>query len=347
MPRVARCPHCDGSLQVPEGLAGGNVRCSYCATVFAIAPLSGEGSPAPKRCLGPSCAAANPPGARWCQGCGAPLPVAPGRIVADQYRIVRPIALGGFGIVYLGADLVEHRPVAIKEMIVSPAEAPQRRLFFRREAAMLTYLRGAAIVPRVYEVVEGNDEAFLVMEFIPGRNLLQVLERPGGQAFSIAALADWGARICEVLERMHARRPPIVHRDLKPENIMLSPDGLAIRLIDFGAARARGPERESARNKVFTEGYAAPEQVIGKAEPRSDLFSLAATLYHLATGRAPGGASTGQEVRRKLRSGSWPESDGWFYELVALNLEADPARRSRDARAFRLVLERQSLAAET
>ena len=97
--------------------------------------------------------------------------------------------------------------------------------------------------------------------------------------------------------------PPLIHRDMKPENVMLLPDGATIRLIDFGTAREMGhgaKDRGVAKTKVYTEGYAPPEQIIGKPEPRSDLFALAGTLYHLATGQAPEGFFTGRELAKKL-----------------------------------------------
>ena len=96
---------------------------------------------------------------------------------------------------------------------------------------------------------------------------------------------------------MHRMKPALIHRDMKPENIMLLPDGVTIRLIDFGTAREMGHgarQRSVAKTKVFTEGYAPQEQVAGKPEPRSDLFALAGTLYHLAAGKAPDGHFTGR-----------------------------------------------------
>src|SRR5258708_16992754 len=97
---------------------------------------------------------------------------------------------------------------------------------------------------------------------------------------------------------MHTQSPPLVHRDLKPDNVMLLDDQRSIKMIDFGTARDLGrtqKERVAAKTKVYTEGYAPPEQIIGKPEPRSDLFARAGTLYHLATGTAPAGYYTARE----------------------------------------------------
>ena len=161
--------------------------------------------------------------------------------------------------------------------------------------------------------IEDGGAAYLIIEFIPGDNLLSLLDRPGAMPFPVPQVAAWGAKICEALAHMHRMTPPLIHRDMKPENIMLLPDGVTIRLIDFGTAREMGhgsKERGVAKTKVYTEGYAPPEQIIGKPEPRSDLFALAGTLYHLATGHAPDGFFTGRELAKKLARTTRTPSDG-------------------------------------
>ena len=379
MPRLARCPHCDRSLQVPDALLGQQVCCSHCAKAFlaesapsccpvckaalppgaAACPDCGyqpTASPADESaanlCPNPVCGVANAPNVRLCQRCGTPLPATMGQVLLGKYRIDRQLATGGFGIVYLGTELASNRPVAIKEMIVADSqEFNLRKTFFQREAAILEHLQSAAIVPRLFEYIDGKDNAFLVMEYIPGRNLLEVLEEPGRKPFSVATVARWGVRIAEVLEHMHSRQPAVVHRDLKPENIMLLPDGESIRMIDFGTARTMGKagkDRNVSRTKIFTEGYAPPEQVIGKAEPRSDLFALAGTLYHLATGQSPEGVFTGRDLTLKLQmpNSGIADAERWFYELLAINLAESTSDRYLCARDFRTDLERQALARE-
>jgi serine/threonine-protein kinase len=222
-----------------------------------------------------------------------------------------------------------------------PREFNLRRTFFRREAEILRALQHLPIVPRLFDFVEDGGAAYLVLEFIPGSNLLAVLDQPGSRPFPIRRVAAWGARIAEALAHMHRMSPPVVHRDMKPENVMLLPDGDTIRLIDFGTARdlgVAGKERGVAKTKVYTEGYAPPEQVIGKPEPRSDLFALAGTLYHLATGQAPEGFFTGREVARNLSN--YPPGDRWFWELIAVNLSEDVHDRYLSARDLKGDLER-------
>src|SRR4029077_5364113 len=121
--------------------------------------------------------------------------------------------------------------------------------------------------------------------------------------FTIDQAVEWAKSICDVLTVMHTQSPPLVHRDLKPDNVMLLNDNKTIKMIDFGTARDIGKtakEREKAKTRVYTEGYAPPEQIIGKPEPRSDLFALAGTLFHLVTGKSPEGSFTAKEIEQKL-----------------------------------------------
>ena len=387
MPQVARCPHCNRLLQIPDELLGQPVRCTNCRKSFVVAaPKAPTALPPPETatppapsvsacpvcraplaadavacsecgyqraavatlevdapanvCTNPACGVANPPGERFCQRCNTPLPASPGKVVTARFRLDKPLATGGFGIVYLATDLRLGQPVAVKEMIVGEGkEGELRRTFFRREAEVLHSLQALPIVPRLVDLVEDGSTVYLVLEYIPGQDLLQVLEGAGGRPFPVEQVAGWGARICEVLAHMHAQSPPLVHRDLKPDNVMLLPDRQTIRLIDFGTARElgkTGKDRRVARTKVFTEGYAPPEQVVGKPEPRSDLFALAGTLYHLATGRPPEGFFTARELWEGLREspGPFPAEQRWFYELLAINLAEDPNDRYYSAREF-------------
>lgn len=379
MPQVVPCPACGQHLKLPDALLGKSVKCK-CSHVFTAplptttCPVCGAGLPddaatcldcgfsrsplavPPKPeaddklnvCPNQACGTLNPPGERLCQRCNTPLPGAIGQVVAGKYRIDQDLATGGFGVVYKATDTTAGRPVAVKEMIAAdPREFTLRRTFFRREAEILRALQHVPIVPRLYDFVEEGAAAYLVIEFIPGSNLLTLLDRPGATPFPVPKVAGWGAKIAEALAHMHRMTPPVVHRDMKPENVMLLPDGETIRLIDFGTARDLGvgaKERGVAKTKVYTEGYAPPEQVIGKPEPRSDLFALAGTLYHLATGRAPEGFFTGREVAKDLST--YPPSERWFWELLAVNLAEDVNDRYLSARDLRGDLERGSVTRE-
>jgi serine/threonine protein kinase len=314
---------------------------------FLLRAAETEGG-ATHRCGNPACGAACEPGELQCRRCGAPLPLTPGALLHGRYRIERQLAVGGFGAVYLATDTAgDGRPVAVKDMIGSdPQEFCVRLNFFRREAEILRTLEGVAIVPRVYDFIQQGQTAHLILEYIEGRDLVQILEANGGRPFPVAQVVEWGKSICDVLTVMHGQSPPLVHRDVKPDNLMLLKDGRTIKMIDFGTARDTGRTRRSrlaSMTRVYTEGYAPPEQILGKPEPRSDLFALAGTLHELATGNPPEGSHTARRLKEQLEGGDnpMPASDRWFFELLQINLAEDVNDRYFSARAFKADLECQ------
>ncbi|HMP04209.1 MAG TPA: protein kinase [Gemmatales bacterium] len=337
------CPACRARL------GPGAAACTECGWMRSASSSADDADEQPLVCTNPACGVANPSMERVCQRCHTLLPSPPGTLLHDRYRIKQLLALGGFGAVYLGDDLKTGQPVAIKDMLASDgaAEFKLRLNFFRREAEILRLLAGSPITPRIHSFIESGTTAHLIMEYVPGRDLLKVLEGQQHRPFPVELVAYWGQQVCAVLETLHAQRPPIVHRDLKPDNIMLLEDGRHIKLIDFGSARDLGREGAAgaAKTRVFTEGYAPPEQIIGKPETRSDLFGLAGTLYHLATGRAPEGHYTALELRERLADpkSSLPAADRWFFELLATNLAEDADDRYYSARWFRQDLAQKSL----
>jgi serine/threonine protein kinase len=322
-----------------------------CGYLIQTEPSADGGENAPNLCPNPACGVANPPTERYCQRCSTPLPTAPGTLLHGRYRIRKLLAMGGFGAVYLAEDSKTKAEVAIKDMICAdPQEFAIRLNFFRREAEILRSLSSMPIVPRFYDLIEQDKTAHLVMEFIRGQDLLKLMEANNNAPFPLEQVLEWGKAICDVLTHMHTQTPPIVHRDLKPDNIMLLPDHRAIKMIDFGTARDLGKtakEQMKAKTRVYTEGYAPPEQIVGKPEPRSDLFALAGTMYHLVTGKAPEGFYTARELEGKLaENGAIPAADRWFYELVRINLAEDIHERYHSAREIRADLEKRQVTRE-
>jgi serine/threonine-protein kinase len=314
---------------------------------------AGDVEGTPNLCANPACGVANPPGERYCQRCSQPLPHPAGTMLNNRYRIERQIAVGGFGAVYLATDTkVGNRPVAIKDMICSdPQEFAIRLTFFRREAEILKSLESLPIVPRVFDLIEQGQSALLALEFIKGTDLLKLMEANNNRPFKVDQVVEWGKSICDVLGHMHSKTPPLVHRDLKPDNIMLLEDQRSIKLIDFGTARDLGrsqKERMQAKTRVYTEGYAPPEQIVGKPEPRSDLFALAGTMYHLVTGKAPEGFYTARELESQLNGASSPipSENRWFYELLKINLAEDVNERYFSAREIKADLEKRRVTRE-
>jgi predicted Ser/Thr protein kinase len=341
------CPACKSPL------LEGAIACMDCGYLLQPDTGASESDGPPNLCSNPACGVANPPGERTCQRCGNPLPTAPGTILHNRYKIEKLLAMGGFGAVYLASDTKSgNRQVAIKDMICpDPQEFAIRLNFFRREAEILRSLEQLPVVPRVHDLIEQGQAAHLVMEFIRGQDLLKIMEANGNKPFTVEQAIEWGKGICDVLSVMHGMSPALVHRDLKPDNIMLLEDGRTIKMIDFGTARDLGrtaKDRAAAKTKVYTEGYAPPEQIIGKPEPRSDLFALAGTLYHLLTGKSPEGFYTARELEGQLADGSppLPVEHRWLYELIKINLSEDVKDRYFSAREIKADLEKRQVTRE-
>jgi predicted Ser/Thr protein kinase len=336
-----KCPSC-GSM-----LLEGAVACMDCGYMVAGEGDKGEQEGPPNLCANPACGVANPPGERNCQRCANPLPIAGGTLLHGRYRLDKLLKMGGFGAVYKGTDTKTNRLVAIKDMIGNdPQEFAIRLNFFRREAEILRTLDKVSIVPKMYDFIHQGQTAHLVMEFIKGNDLLDILEANANKPFPLALVVEWGKSVCDVLTTMHTQTPPIIHRDLKPDNLMLLEDQRSIKMIDFGTARDLGKtakERAAGKTRVYTEGYAPPEQIVGKPEARSDLFALAATLYHLVTGKAPEGFYTAKELETQLAetNGSVPAAQRWFFELLKINMSEDVNDRYFSAKEIKRDLEQQ------
>ncbi len=207
-----------------------------------------------------------------------------GDILVNRYRIVKLVGQGGFGAVYRGWDLSLKVPVAVKENLDTTAEAQHQ---FEQEAQLLAPLRHPNL-PRVSDhfFVPGQGQ-YLVMDFVEGQSLAEILAARGGPLSEAEAL-PWINQVCDALEYLHTRTPPIIHRDIKPQNIIVAADGRAV-LVDFGISKAYDPSLTTTRGaRAVTPGYSPPEQYgMGKTDARSDVYALGATLYALLTGQAP------------------------------------------------------------
>jgi serine/threonine protein kinase len=213
-------------------------------------------------------------------------PLATRHLLDGRYRIKKVLGAGGMGRVYLANDTrLANRPVAVKEMMIGDGVKEKKAIEdFAREARVLALLSHPGI-PNLIDYFVENGRHYLVMEFVAGGNLQSMVEElgPGGK-LPEAQVLRWSRQILEVLDFLHGQDPPIIYRDLKPANIMIDKAGRAM-LIDFGIARFL--PRGGRGTQIGSVGYAPPEQYMGKVEPRSDLYSLAATMHHLLTGRDP------------------------------------------------------------
>lgn len=203
-------------------------------------------------------------------------------VLQNRYRIVRQLGRGGMGAVYEAVDQRLSSIVAIKETLIATEEA---RRAFEREASLLANLRHRSLPSVTDHFAEGEGQ-FLVMQFIQGEDLAQLLElRQRG--FAPPQVVSWAEDILGALEYLHSHNPPILHRDIKPANLKLTRQG-ELFLIDFGLSKGAAgqmPTLLTSRSvKGYTPAYAPLEQIHGGGtDPRSDLYSVGATLYHLLT----------------------------------------------------------------
>ncbi|HEY6045565.1 MAG TPA: peptidylprolyl isomerase [Pyrinomonadaceae bacterium] len=218
--------------------------------------------------------------------------LAPDAILQNRYRVIRELGHGGMGTVYEARDQRLNAIVALKETTAGNGEDARRA--FEREASLLGNLRHPAL-PKVMDYFTEGGSDYLVMEFIPGEDLAAMMEARGA-AFPQTQVLRWADDVLKVLEYLHGQQPPILHRDIKPSNLKLTQSG-ELFLLDFGLAKgaAGGMATLAASRSVFgyTPVYASLEQILGQGtDPRSDLYSVGATLYHLLSGSPPADAPT-------------------------------------------------------
>jgi serine/threonine protein kinase len=208
-----------------------------------------------------------------------------GAVLQNRYLAIDHIAHGGMGRVYLAEDLrFPNSEVALKEARWETVDA---RKAFEREAELLYQLRHPAL-PHVTDYFIEGAKQYLVMQFIPGMTLEELLverQKKGEGTFTPGQVLQWASQLLDALEYLHGHPQPIIHRDIKPQNLKLTPRGEVI-LLDFGLAKGAATEQLQAIESIrgYTRRYASLEQIEGKStDPRSDLYALAATLYRLLT----------------------------------------------------------------
>ena len=217
--------------------------------------------------------------------------LAPETVLQGRYRVVRLLGQGGMGAVYEAVDERLDTTVALKETLFADEKLRKQ---FEREARLLARLHHPAL-PRVSDHFAERDGEFLVMQYIAGDDLSAMSARRGGR-FPPDQVFAWADQLLDALDYLHTQDPQIVHRDIKPQNLKLTARGQII-LLDFGLAKGQPGDLSRATTSAsifgYTPNYAPLEQVqrLG-TDARSDLYSLAATLYHLLTGIKPPDALT-------------------------------------------------------
>jgi eukaryotic-like serine/threonine-protein kinase len=269
-----------------------------------------------------------------------------------RYHITSQLGEGGMGAVFLAEDTVLTRKVAVKIMNPQMAVQPNFLERFLQEARTTARLKNPNIV-QVYDFAQDGDILYIVMEYIPGKNLGQYLEglRAKGEWLDFPETIEIGRQLALALDSAH--RQGILHRDIKPANILLAPvEGEAIKyrpvLTDFGLAKlAEGGMVTQVGVSMGTPGYMSPEQALGKTtDPRSDIYSLGVLLFQLATRQLPFPAKTITDAilyhakqappsPRSIR----PDVPEGLESIILKAMEKDPARRFTDAAAMAKALD--------
>jgi serine/threonine protein kinase len=215
-----------------------------------------------------------------------PEMLAPETVLQGRYRIVRLLGQGGMGAVYEAIDQRLDSTVALKETLFADERLRKQ---FEREAKLLAGMHHPAL-PRVSDHFAEGDGQFLVMQFIPGQDLAQMMQQKQGP-FPPDQVLTWGDQLLDALDYLHTQDPPIIHRDIKPQNLKLTGRGQII-LLDFGLAKGQAVGVSVATTSAsifgYTPNYAPLEQIQGLGtDARSDIYALSATLYHLLTAVKP------------------------------------------------------------
>ena len=210
-----------------------------------------------------------------------------GSLVDNKYKILSEVGHGGMSVVYLAINERANKTWAVKEVRkdgVCDFEAVKQGLIV--ETDMLKKLNHPHL-PSIIDVIDTEDSFLIVMDYIEGKSLHSLLKNGGAQPKDL--VIKWSIQLCDVLGYLHSRTPAIIYRDMKPANVMMKPSG-DITLIDFGTAREfKNRAMVEDTTCLGTRGYAAPEQFGGRGQtdPRTDIYCLGATMYHLITGHSP------------------------------------------------------------
>jgi len=258
-------------------------------------------------------------------------------------RIVEEVASGGMAVVYRAIQDPLGRTVAIKALKSSAALEENVVTRFEREAKSLALLQHENII-HVYDFHRERGALFIVMEYVQGTDLYDLLEKCGRLPYDVAAII--AMQVARALDYVHYRG--IVHRDIKPANVMISRHG-GVKLMDFGIARDTSfGDLTEAGTGIGTPAYMSPEQVLGdKLDARSDIFSLGVLLYQMVTGKKPFVEDERRSAMHKIRLEKHvgarklnPEIPRELERVIDRCLEKQPRDRWRSAQHMVMALER-------
>lgn len=240
----------------------------------------------------------------------------PGTLLDERYEIIEKIGAGGMSIVYKAKDNRLQRNVAIKELREEFAKDDEFVNKFRKEALSAARLSHPNIVG-IYDVGNDQDIHYIVMEYVEGKTLKQVIEEKG--PFDYKTVLEYGTQIVSALKHAHEKK--IIHRDIKPQNILMTKDGI-LKVTDFGIAKAVDSSTVVATgNAIGSVHYFSPEQAKGKyVNESSDLYSCGIVLFELATKRLPFEAESHVSIALKHISEEFPKPSK-FNNSIPQSLE--------------------------
>lgn len=276
-----------------------------------------------------------------------------GTVLRSRYQILELVGQGGMGAVYKASDLrLEGRVCAVKEVLPTLSEsATEEELAqiaeqFRMEASTLARLDHPNL-PKVSDYFANDGREYLVMDFVEGRDLYELLQEAQRQNefLNEESVLAWAGQLLDALEYMHTQEPPVVHRDIKPGNIKVTPRG-TVKLVDFGLVKVLQPNDSRTVTVVQGRGtvaYTPLEQYggdTGFTDARSDIYALGATVYHLLTGEPPVDAKErflrpgALTAMRQLNPNISPRCERVVFQALAMH----PSERPATAREFRDLL---------
>lgn len=226
-----------------------------------------------------------------------PVPIKTGTVLRNRYQVKKIIGQGGMGCIYLSEDLrLEGRLCAVKEVeyerTMPKDMLKEAREQFQREATILARLDHPNL-PKVSDFFSIRDRDYLVMDFVPGKDLRQLMMEARQTETFLAEedILDWASQLSDALKYLHTQDQPILHRDIKPSNLKLTPNGL-VKLVDFGLVKTLAPGEVTITilQGQGTALYTPLEQYggdSGHTDARSDIYAFGGTLYHLLTNEPP------------------------------------------------------------
>ena len=248
-------------------------------------------------------------------------------LIRERYEPLQVVGAGGQSTVLQALDHERDRLVALK---VRPRGSPEDEGSLLSEARILLGLEPHPLLCRVREDFFAGDRYFLVMDWVAGTTLADLLAEAGGDGLPLPDVVHYLGQVAEAIDHLHRHRPPVVHGDVKPANVIVTPAGKAV-LVDFGISHRERVDDAAVTTlaPAGTAGYAAPEVAAGQTPtPASDVFSLAATAFALLTGSAP------RPGARPAWTGIDVERAGLVEFALRRGLAIDPARRPATASAL-------------